>query len=142
MAQNTTANPRDRGKRSGGTADLNTEQTDMRTLLTLLLSWLLPARGRRRAIPPERASVAATADAEQKSPVRRLIIAPSPPVPRPEDAEDFAVIVADGLPLVRPYLLAHEACEREQERLRQWGRRHAAALAVPLGQGHPAGVTA
>ncbi|GAA0907053.1 hypothetical protein [Streptomyces thermoalcalitolerans] len=113
----------------------------MRTLLTLVLSWLLPAKGRRRATPPERASAVATAGVEQKTPVRRLIIAPSPPVPRHEDAEDFAVIVADGLPLVRPYLLAYETYEREQERLWQRGGRCAAVLAS-LGQGHLAGVTA
>ncbi|MFJ9996095.1 hypothetical protein [Streptomyces werraensis] len=47
-------------------------------------------------------------------------------------------IEADGLPLVRPYVIAWE---REQEQRRQRERRRAAVLAT-LGQDYPAGVTA
>lgn len=108
----------------------------MRTLLALALTWLMPAKGKHRATPPEQASMASTAGVKQEAPVRRLIISLSPLAPRQGSAEDFALIVADGLPLVRPYLIA---CEREQERLRQRYGRHAAVLA-PLGQDCPAGV--
>lgn len=68
----------------------------MRTLLALILSVLLPARGKRRATtaPPAPAPAPAPLD----STVR---------LPRME------YIDADALPIVRPYLLAHEARRRE-----------------------------
>jgi hypothetical protein len=106
------------------------EQTDMRTLLALILSWLLPGQGKRRATPPTQH----TADTAADSPTRRLIIThDAVGVGRP-----VPFIEADGLPLVRPYVIAHE---REQERRRQRDRRRAAVLAT-LGQDYPAGVMA
>ncbi|MET8012280.1 hypothetical protein ABZU86_23875 [Streptomyces sp. NPDC005271] len=99
----------------------------MRTLLALVLSWLLPSTGKRRGTPPAQDATDTTA---ADAPTRRLIIAPLPApfsVPRPGDAHDFRVIVADELPLVRPYVIAHE---RERERQRQRDRRTALALAT------------
>lgn len=110
----------------------------MRTLLALALTWLMPAKGKHRATPSEQASMVSTTGAEQKAPVRRLLISPSLLAPCQRNAEDFALIAADGLPLVRPYLIA---CGREQERLRQRYEQRAAMLA-PLGQDCPAGVPA
>ncbi|MEV0690472.1 hypothetical protein [Streptomyces sp. NPDC050388] len=102
----------------------------MRTLLALILSWLMPAQGKRRR-PAAGTQKVSTSEA---APIRRLIITSDAlgvgrPVP---------FIEVDGLPLVRPYLVAHE---REQERRRQRDRRRAAVLAT-LGQDYPAGVAA
>ncbi|MFE9921072.1 hypothetical protein ACFYQA_05690 [Streptomyces sp. NPDC005774] len=92
----------------------------MRTLLALILSWLMPARGKRRRPAEGLDSVEPiTAD----SPTRRLIISrDAVGVGRPA-----LFIEVDGLPLVRPYLIAHE---REQERRRQKDRRTALTLAT------------
>lgn len=84
----------------------------MRTLLALILSVLLPTRGKRRAAP-----------AVPTAPVRRLPAHRALATPRATRPVD--VIEADGLPLVRPYVLAHE---REREAQRE--RRTAAALAT------------
>ncbi len=81
----------------------------MRSLLAALLALFLPARGKRRAAP-----------APVVRPVPRPL--PAPRAPRPAD-----VIDADRLPLVRPFVIAHE---RQQERERQRERRTAAALAA------------
>ncbi len=72
----------------------------MRTLLTLLLAWLLPSTGRHRARN------------NSLSPAQRHVCPPQPrrtplPVPRsPYCVHDD--IWADGLPAVRPYLLWYE----------------------------------
>lgn len=71
----------------------------MRTLLALILSWLLPSTGKRRATPPAN-------DTPADSPTRRLIIAPSLPAirsPRPP-----AYLRGEDVALIRPYLVAHE----------------------------------
>ncbi|MGY0070221.1 hypothetical protein ACWZEH_26230 [Streptomyces sp. QTS137] len=91
----------------------------MRTLLALILSWLLPSSGKRRR-PAEGYTDRVTPDT---APTRRLIITrDAVGVGRPA-----AFIEVDGLPLVRPYLVAHE---REQERRRQRDRRTALTLAT------------
>lgn len=106
----------------------------MRSLLATLLSWLMPARGKRRATPP-----APTQTAEHiptDSPTQRLIITRSAvgvELPKPP-----AYLRGEDTPLIRPYLIAWE---REQERQRQKDRRRAAVLAT-LGQDYTAGVTA
>jgi hypothetical protein len=102
----------------------------VRTLLMLILSWLLPGQGRRRATPPTGTGHTAAPSAAI-SPARRLIVT--------REAVGVGrlalVIEADGLPVVRPYVIAHE---REQERRRQRGGRRA-AVPMTLGQAHPAG---
>ncbi|GAA2419449.1 hypothetical protein GCM10010421_00390 [Streptomyces glaucus] len=107
----------------------------MRTLLALVPSWLLAGQGKRRVPPPAEHTAGTTAAG---SPKRRLIISPSPPTSCRRDWEDLLVVRADGSPLVRPYLVAHE---RKQERRRQRDRRRAAVPAT-LGQDYLAGVTA
>jgi hypothetical protein len=88
----------------------------MRTLLALILSVLLPARGKRRAVPS----------------------APTP-VARPHHAKrPLDVIHADGLPLVRPYL-THFEQQREAQLQRE--RRRAAVLAS-MGQDYVPAVSA
>lgn len=103
----------------------------MRTLLILILSWLLPGHGRRRATPPTGHTGALSVAV---SPSRRLIVT--------REAVGVGHLVlfieADGLPLVRPYLIAHE---REQERRRRRGGRRA-AVPTTLGQARPAGAMA
>ncbi len=81
----------------------------MRNPIAALIAWFLPAQGKRRATP---------APTVRRVP-RPL---PTPRAPRPTD-----VIDADRLPLVRPFVIAHER-QREQERQRE--RRTAAALAT------------
>ncbi|THA98837.1 hypothetical protein E6R61_05690 [Streptomyces sp. LRa12] len=85
----------------------------MRNLIVALLGWLLPSQGKRRAVSTAPAPTA-------PAPVRRPL--PAPRSPRPVD-----VIDADRLPLVRPFLIAHE---RERERALQRERRTAATLAT------------
>lgn len=83
----------------------------MRDFIAWLLSLFLPARGNRRAETVQ----------TQRAPR---------PLATPRAARTVDVIEADGLPLVRPYLVAHE---QAQERQRQRNRRRAAVLAS-LGQ--------
>ncbi|MER5917703.1 hypothetical protein ABT124_47250 [Streptomyces sp. NPDC001982] len=90
----------------------------MRSVLALILSVLLTVRGMRWA------------ETVPTAPVRPL---PAPRCQRPAD-----VIETDSLPLVRPYLVAHE---QAQERRRQRARRRAAVLAV-MGQDYVPTVTA
>jgi hypothetical protein len=94
----------------------------MRTLLALILSVLLPARGQRRTetVPT----------APGRSVPRRL---PAHRSPRSAD-----VIEADHLPLVRPYVIAHE---RQREQWQQRERRRAAVMAT-LGQDYAPAVNA
>ncbi|GGZ22123.1 hypothetical protein GCM10010365_47900 [Streptomyces poonensis] len=73
----------------------------MRTLLTVLLSWLMPPSGRHRA------------ENHPTSPARRHARhTPDPsrsPLPTPRSPYTVhEVIRADGFPVVRPYLLRHE----------------------------------
>lgn len=91
----------------------------MRSLLVLIMSMLLPSRGRHAAADtPEPASPAPTPTAVRPAARRQVL--------RGEDVQ-----------LVRPYLLAHE---RKLEREAQRERRTAAALAsmgvdyVPAGR--------
>lgn len=103
----------------------------MRTLLSLILSWLLPSTGKRRATAE---GVHSTHPITADSSTRRLIIStagvelPNPP----------AYLRGEDTPLIRPYLIAHE---KEQERRRQKERRRAAVLAT-LGQDYPSGAMA
>jgi hypothetical protein len=81
----------------------------MRTILALVLSVLLPARGKRRAgtvetLPAE--------SAPRTAPVRRRA---------------FDAIDAGASPMVRPYLIAWERQQREREAQRE---RRTAALAA------------
>jgi hypothetical protein len=87
----------------------------VRTLLALILSVLLPARGKRR------------------SPAM-----PTAPVPAARPPRPAAVIWADHLPLVRPYVIAHE---QQRERQLQRERRRAAVMAT-LGQDYAPAVNA
>jgi hypothetical protein len=99
----------------------------VRSLLAVLLSWLMPSTGKRRATPP-----AHTVPTQRLTdePTRRLTITrsavgveiPSHRSPRPP-----AYLRGEDTPLIRPYLLAYE---REQERRRQRDRRTAATLAT------------
>ncbi|MFF1295122.1 MULTISPECIES: hypothetical protein [unclassified Streptomyces] len=96
----------------------------MRTLLALILSWLMPSTGKRRAqaVPTQRPLT--------DEPTRRLtitrsavgVVLPSPRSPRPP-----AYLRGEDTQLIRPYLLAHE---REQEQRRQRDRRTALTLAT------------
>ncbi|MFF7313509.1 hypothetical protein [Streptomyces sp. NPDC008137] len=91
----------------------------MRSLLAAILTLFLPARGTLRspASPPP------------------LPLTPCPPAPEPPPVitcpHPADVITADGMPLVRPYVVEWER-ERDRRRL-QRERRRAAVLAT-LGQ--------
>lgn len=94
----------------------------MRSLLAAILSLFLPARGAHRAVvsPP-------AAPSRPPMPTYR----PAPQCPFLGD-----VIRADGLPLVRPYVVVWERERDELDRRRlQRARRRAAVLATP-GQDH------
>ncbi|WP_225075213.1 hypothetical protein [Streptomyces sp. CoT10] len=97
----------------------------MRTLLALILSWLMPAQGKRRA-----------QHTPADSPTRRLIVTrnavgveqPTDRAPLPRRSPRPPMYLrGEDVALVRPYLIAHE---REQERQRQRDRRTALALAT------------
>jgi hypothetical protein len=93
----------------------------MRSLLAAILSLFLPARGAHRA--------ATGPSLTSCTPV-------SPPPsrhPRPYPAD---VIAADGLPLVRPYVVVWERERDERDRRRRQRERCRAAASAPLGQGH------
>lgn len=93
----------------------------MRSLLAALLSWLMPSTGKRRSTPPAPTQHPLTDEPTQTLGVVRP--APSTPhSPRPAD-----LIVADGSPLVRPYVIQHE---QERECQRQRDRRTALTLAT------------
>lgn len=70
----------------------------MRTLLALILSWLMPAQGKRRA------QAVPTQHTPADSPTQRLIISragvglPNPP----------AYLRGEDVALIRPYLIAYE----------------------------------
>ena len=78
----------------------------MRNLIAALIAWLMPPTGKRRA--------PVLAQREQRA-VRRTAIRP------------LVVIDGDALPMVRPYVVAHE---RKRELRIQRERRTALALAT------------
>lgn len=113
----------------------------MRTLLALILSWLMPSTGKRRATPPAPTEHHPLTD----EPTTTLRVAASPTallgveLPSHRSPRPPAYLRGEDTPLIRPYLIAHE---REQERRRQRDRRTAATLAT-LGIDFPThGVTA
>ncbi len=91
----------------------------MRSLLAAVLSLFLPPRGMRRCLTP---------------PPFPAVSAPRPVRPRRTRTCPADVLLADGLPLVRPYLAVWER-ERDalDRRYLQRERRRAAVLAT-LGQ--------
>jgi hypothetical protein len=93
--------------------------TDVQSLLALILSWLMPSTGKRRAAP----QAVPTEHTPTDTPTQRLIITRSAVgVEHPRD-----YLRGEDTPLIRPYLIAYE---REQERRRQMDRRTAATLAT------------
>ncbi|MCX5524146.1 hypothetical protein OG342_14915 [Streptomyces bobili] len=106
----------------------------MRTVLALILSWLMPSTGKRRAAAEGVDTVgpiARTADEPTIALRAGGVVRPASrstwPTPLAQDQDHFGVIVADGLPLVRPYVIQNE---QERERQRQRDRRTAATLAT------------
>ncbi|MFE7278563.1 hypothetical protein [Streptomyces sp. NPDC057623] len=94
----------------------------MRSLLAVLLSWLMPSTGKRRATPPAPTEHHPLTD-EPTTTLRVVgVELPSHRSPRPP-----AYLRGEDTPLIRPYLLAYE---REQERRGQRDRRTAATLAT------------
>lgn len=120
VTQDTTTDPGDRAN-CPGAWPITQGVTDVRTVLALIFSWLMPAQGKRRA-PAEgnvsnRHSATRTADA----PTRRLIISRNAVgVAHRRPAE---YLRGEDVALIKPYLIAWE---REQERRRQRDRRTAA----------------
>ncbi|UUU31843.1 hypothetical protein JIX56_19095 [Streptomyces sp. CA-210063] len=92
----------------------------MRTLLAAIQSLFLPPRGAHRAAAPPPPSTSL-----RPAPTYR----PAPPCPL------LDVIAADGMPLVRPYVVVWERKRDEQERRRRLQReRRRAAVLASLGQ--------
>ncbi|BBC35187.1 hypothetical protein SGFS_064810 [Streptomyces graminofaciens] len=88
----------------------------MRSLMAAILTFFLPPRGAHRAA------------------VSRQGLTPWPPCPPRPPHPHSEVILADGLPLVRPYVAVWERERDELDRQRlQRARRRAAVLAT-LGQ--------
>lgn len=73
----------------------------MRTLLALVLSWLMPAQGKRRA-PAEGTQIVSTPSTDE--PTQRLIISRAG-VGLPNPPEHLR---GEDVPLIRPYLIAWE----------------------------------
>ncbi|MFY1678568.1 hypothetical protein [Streptomyces sp. WMMC905] len=93
----------------------------MQSLLALILSWIVPARGKRRAAP----QAVPTEHTPTDEPTQRLIITRSAVGVGLPDPPEY--LRGEDVPLIRPYLIAWE---REQEQQRQRDRRTAAALAT------------
>jgi hypothetical protein len=93
----------------------------MRSLLAAILALFLPARGAHRAAAPP------------PLPRTSCPTAPEPPpvitCPHPAD-----VITADGMPLVRPYVVEWERERDEHDRRRLQRERRRAAVLATLGQ--------
>ncbi|CAM5687570.1 hypothetical protein [Streptomyces griseorubiginosus] len=93
----------------------------MRSLLAAILALFLPARGTHRAAAPP------------PLPPISCPPAPEPPLvitcPHPAD-----VITADGMPLVRPYVVEWERERDEHDRRRLQRERRRAAVLATLGQ--------
>ncbi|MEU9990451.1 hypothetical protein AB0E10_27355 [Streptomyces sp. NPDC048045] len=77
----------------------------MRSLVAAILSLFLPSRGAHRSAEPPPRIACPSAPAFRLAPARRT----RPPYPAD-------VIAADGLPLVRPYVVVWERERDEQER--------------------------
>ena len=88
----------------------------MRSLLAAILTLFLPPRGTHRACTPR----------------RRLAPCP-PPSPRPPHPHT-EVILADGLPMVRPYVAVWERERDELDRRRLQRERRRAVVLATLGQ--------
>ncbi|MEH0544482.1 hypothetical protein QA802_15720 [Streptomyces sp. B21-105] len=91
----------------------------MRSLLAAILSLFLPPRGARRRLAPDPFPAVS---AQQPAHARRTR-------PRPGD-----VILADGLPLVRPYLAVWERERDALDRGRLQRERRRPAVLATLGQ--------
>ncbi|GFH34025.1 hypothetical protein SCWH03_02300 [Streptomyces pacificus] len=122
----------------------NKESADVRTLLALLLSWLMPSTGRRRAQTAPRGTHAPPNRGTADAPARRLFITRRPlGVERPAHWPPLTALRAqilrgeDGA-LIRPYLIAWEQ-EQEQERRGRRDRRRATVPAA-LGRDFASGV--
>ncbi|MEU0585532.1 hypothetical protein [Streptomyces sp. NPDC006132] len=93
----------------------------MRSLLTAILTLFLPARGAHRAAAPP-----------------PLPLTPCPPTPEPPPVitclRPADVITADGMPLVRPYVVEWERERDERDRRRLQRERRRAAVLATLGQ--------
>ena len=94
----------------------------MRSLLAAMLSLFLPARGTHRSAAPP--------------PLLTPIPYPSAPVPPPVIMcpHPADVITADGMPLVRPYLVEWERERDDRDRRRLQRERRRAAVLATLGQ--------
>ncbi|MET9134404.1 hypothetical protein [Streptomyces antibioticus] len=94
----------------------------MRSLLAAILTLFLPARGTHRSAPPP----------------PPLPLTPCPPAPEPSPVlpcpHPADVITADGMPLVRPYVVEWERERDEHDRRRLQRERHRAAVLAALGQ--------
>ncbi|WP_101258446.1 hypothetical protein [Streptomyces barkulensis] len=82
----------------------------MRTLLALILSWLMPAQGKRRAqtvptqhTPAEGAHNVRTADTADEPTQRLIITRAGVGLPKPPE-----YLRGEDVPLIRPYLIAWE----------------------------------
>ncbi|MEU6469471.1 hypothetical protein ABZ927_06000 [Streptomyces massasporeus] len=91
----------------------------MRTLLAAILTFFLPAHGAHRAAAPPP-------------------LTPCPPTPEPPPVitcpHPADVITADGMPLVRPYVVEWERERDERDRRRLQRERRRAAVLATLGQ--------
>ncbi|CAL9543150.1 hypothetical protein SUDANB105_04263 [Streptomyces sp. enrichment culture] len=93
----------------------------MRSLLAAILALFLPARGAHRAAAPPPLPPFSCPPAPEPPPVVTC--------PHPAD-----VITADGMPLVRPYLVEWERERDERDRRRLQRERRRAAVLATLGQ--------
>ncbi|KKD08353.1 hypothetical protein TN53_08950 [Streptomyces sp. WM6386] len=96
----------------------------MRSLLAAILSLFLPAHGAHRATgrPPSISSLAPAPARHPASAARRTWAYPAD------------IVLADGLPLVRPYLAVWERERGEQDHRRLQRYRRRAAVLATLGQ--------
>ncbi|MFF1293213.1 hypothetical protein [Streptomyces sp. NPDC058296] len=93
----------------------------MRSLLAAILALFLPARGAHRAAAPPSLPPISCPPAPE----------PPPVITRPHPAD---VITADGMPLVRPYVVEWERERDEHDRRRLQRERRRAAVLATLGQ--------
>ncbi|WP_179200335.1 hypothetical protein [Streptomyces sp. NRRL B-24085] len=93
----------------------------MRSLLAAILALFLPARGAHRAAVP---------------PPLPPVFCPPAPVPPPVITcpHPADVVTADGMPLVRPYVVEWERERDEHDRRRLQRERRRAAVLATLGQ--------
>jgi hypothetical protein len=93
----------------------------MRTLLAGILALFLPARGAHRSAAPPSLPLTVCPPAPEHPPV----------ITRPRPAD---LITADGMPLVRPYVVEGERERDERDRRRLQRERRRAAVLATLGQ--------